>query len=262
MNFIPHVFVGIGEKGHFFTLRRTYLPVTGRRVVLSEHVKNLSQDRDEAIEEARVYAFENGMVLKTHRDELPADLSEIFKRKRGEAAAARAARDTERAAREAAFLAAKAERRKAQEQSLIDGIIPFGVNMGKKLDDLPDFAKWLVNKESEFEEDSILRFACSVIRTKYNHLLIPAYADTYLDGSVGLRVNIRGIVEKVLTFDSHWGTTRMVIIKSEDGSCVVAKGKWYTEEGKQVHLQATIKDKSVYRGQKQTSVNRVKEIAL
>lgn len=262
MNFIPHVFVGIGEKGHFFTLRRTYLSVTGRRAVLSEHIKNLSQDREEAIEEARVYAYDNGLVLKTHLDELPADLSEIFKRKRGEAAAARAARDTERAAREAAFLAAKAERRKAQEQSLLDGIIPFGVNAGKKIDDLPDFAKWLVNKEEEFEVGSILRFACEVIRIKFNYLLMPSYADTYLDGSIGLRVNIRGIVEKVLTFDSHWGTTRMVIIKSEDGSCVVAKGKWYTEEGKQVHLQATIKDKSVYRGQKQTSVNRVKEIAL
>lgn len=253
-NFIPHVFIGIGQNGHFFTLRQTYQRVIGRgATVLSEHVQNLSQDRDEAYELAKKYAADNGMILKTELEELPENLNEIFKRKR-EAVAAEKRAAADRRLREAY------ERRQKQRELLNEGIVPFGNNSGKKFSEVPGFVRWVWGKRDEFDEDSILADMCRVIGERFPEYTLSEYADMHLIPAVGQRVTVSGVVQRVMTFQSDWGITRWVIIKDDHGVQVVAKGKWYTEEGKRVKVKGTIKEKGEYRGTKQTVINRVKEV--
>lgn len=261
-NFIPHVFISIGEHGHFFTLRCTQERIIGRGSrVVSYHVQNLSQNADEAFAAAKEYASSRGMILKTPRAELPDNLDEIFKRKRGEVKAARERRKNEKAEREAAFLAAKQEYRKKQEQSILDGVLPFGKHQGKKITDVADYAKWIVSRREEFDPGSILAFAAEVIERDFPQVMASGFNQMHLPYREGARVEVRGVVKRVTGFDGAYGWTRIVTIQAEGGECVVAKGSWYTEEGKTVRILGTIKEKTEYNGQNQTVINRVKELA-
>lgn len=264
MNFIPHVFIGIGRDGHFFTLRQTYQRVIGyqghiQRVV-SEHVKNLSQDADEAFKAAQEYASERGMILKTKREELPDNLEEIFRRTREQREAARREAEQDREDRRKAYEEAKLARRKETEGKILSGIIPFGQHAGKNMSDVRDYVKWIYDRRDEFEQGSVLEFFCIVVERDFADLLKSEYVDAYLDYPTGKRVEIKGVVKRVFSFQSDFGVVRYVTILADNGCQVLAKGKWYTEEGKRVRIMGTIKEKSEYKGQKQTVINRVKEL--
>ena len=263
-HFISHVYVGIGDHGHYFTLRRTYETVVGLRKVRSEHIQNLSQDPDEAIAMAAEYARKHGLVLKSTRADLPDDLKAIFKDKRERVAAARAAKDRKKAELAAAREAAYKARRSEQESKIRAGEIPFGKNEGKSVNEVPGFARWMVNRESEFEDGSILKFFCEVMKSNFPHLLVQEheYTDTHIKGAPGTRVAVDGRVDKVMHFHSDYGISHWVFIKDDaTGALVVCKGKWTTEEGKLVSIIGNIREKGEYKGTKQTILNRVKELA-
>lgn len=260
-NFIAHVFIGIGREGHFFTLRQTEERIIGRGSrVVSFHIKNLSQNADEAMTEAKKYAAENGMILKTTRDELPDNLEEIFKGKRNSRAEAKRQREETAAARRAAIEAEKAARRAAQENAINNGTFPFGKHSGKKIAEHLDYVRWLLTKSEEFESGSILEYFANKVVVMFPEVKYSEYADCHLRGAVGTRVTLEGVVKNVYTHNGYYGITRYVTIMTDDRECVVARGSWYTEEGKKVNLIGTIKEKSEYNGQKQTIINRVKEL--
>ena len=82
MAFVPHLYIGVGETGAFFTLRETYLHeryANGCRYteVRSFHHFNLSQDADEAFEKARAFAERNLIQLNTTREQLTEQMRDI-----------------------------------------------------------------------------------------------------------------------------------------------------------------------------------------
>lgn len=209
-NFIPHVFIGIGRDYHFFTLRQTYQRVVGRGTsVLSEHVKNLSQNADDAIEEAQEYARRNGVILKVNRDELPDDLDVIRRQtvENREQKARRAAEkiEEEKKAKERAIT----ERRLAQESLIKKGIFPFGKHEGENFADHKDYLRWMVRRRDEFEAGSILEFLAHTVITQFPDLLQSPYNDAYL-GTVGKRITVEGKVVNVRHWDGYYGRTYFV----------------------------------------------------
>jgi hypothetical protein len=52
------------------------------------------------------------------------------------------------------------------------------------------------------------------------------------------------------------------MIDDETGKLIVAKGKWRADVEENVKFKATIKEHGVYKGEEQTIVNRVKDIAI
>lgn len=119
--FVPHLFIGVGLTGAYFTLRMTnlrYIPgegpmgnaivngvYQGTVEVGSEHLFNLSQDADEAFEKAQA-AQEMALRLSSTRESLDQEMREI-QRATAEQMAERAARDAERVARLKEFYAAQ-----------------------------------------------------------------------------------------------------------------------------------------------------------
>lgn len=260
--FIPHVFISIGRDCHYFTLRQTQLRVVGRgKMVQSFHVKNLSQDPDEAIELAREYADANGMLLKTERYELPDSLEDIQRRRHEEVARVEKERERAAEAKKQRLEEAKRERRAYAENQIKEGILPFGMHRGDRFLDHPDYCRFLMSKREEFEPDSILAFFCDYLEKNHPELMpiVQMWRDAHLDVRVGQRVNIEGTVIDVKTFANDWGVTRYVTLSTDDRICVLAKGKWYAPVGKRVNIVATVKEKGEYKGVKQTVVNRVKE---
>lgn len=93
--FVPTLFIGVGELGCFFTLRETYLHAVpgpgpmgnavvngvyqGSFEVRSYHVKNLSQDPDEAFEKAQEASERMGLKLTTSRDSLREEMNAIHR---------------------------------------------------------------------------------------------------------------------------------------------------------------------------------------
>lgn len=86
----PHLFIGVGATGAFFTLRETEQVWVGRPPkpeVRSFHHFNLSQDPDEAIEKATRAAEALGLQLITTRERLAEELREIQRANADELAA-------------------------------------------------------------------------------------------------------------------------------------------------------------------------------
>lgn len=85
-------------------------------------------------------------------------------------------------------------------------------------------------------------------------------ADSDYQGSVGERITVTVKVEKIMSFDSQWGTSDMFLMR-DAGSNVY---KWMTSscvdmgEGSEVTLTGTVKKHDDYRGTKQTVLTRCK----
>lgn len=62
----------------------------------------------------------------------------------------------------------------------------------------------------------------------------------------------------VMGFDGFYGTTYINTMVDRDGNVFVYKGKHLASKGDQVTLKATVKDHGVYKGTKQTVINRPK----
>lgn len=278
MAFQPKLFIGVGQLGCFFTLRETFLHyVPGRGPygnavvngvyqgsveVRSFHHYNLSQDPDEAFAKATEAAAKMGMVLSTTRASLQDELNEIKR------ASAEQREESERLQRERnerweAERAAQAARWAMEEADLLAaGRIPFGRDAGEHFSDIdPGYLGWMVFKREQFEEGSILRRTADLIATEYRHLLLPEPTNQNYIGEVGKRIEFEATVVRDYAMHGDWGTTHLVTLVTNDGACVLAKGGWTQVIGAKVRVKATVKRLDEYKGQNQTVVNRVKELA-
>jgi hypothetical protein len=84
--------------------------------------------------------------------------------------------------------------------------------------------------------------------------------DTHV-GNVGERVTMGVTLESVRASESYYGQTHIHTFRTLGGACVVwfsTAGVIDAEPGQEVEIVATVKRHGEYRGQKQTTVNRVK----
>jgi len=268
--YTPHLYIGIGETGAYFTLRETYLHERYTREgvireVRSFHHFNLSQDADEAFNKAKVYADANLIKLNTTREQMVAEMRDI-QRANAEEMQARVERQK---AREAEWEAEREARKLEQLDKIAEGVFPFGNWAGKKFEEAPrGYLTWLVDKRAEFEEGSMIRLVSEAVERNCGHLLLPKPDPDLHVGEPKKRMVFDVTVVRSAYFDrsdfSGYGMERVYVttmVEKQTGACLVAMtSSWGAEEGEELIIKATVKEHSEYKGQAQTLVQRVCEV--
>lgn len=280
--YVPRLFIGIGQMNHFFTLRETYLHVIpgegpyGNAVVngvyqgsfeeRSYHVKNLSQDPDEAFEKATEAAEVMGLKLSTTRDRLTQELLEIRRASKEE---------LERRVREAQERAAfwAAERAKEDERMrevALAGFFAFGPYSGKHFSEAPrGYLTWMADKVDEFSEGSLIQLTAQQIPLQVPELLLPKPHPSKYVGEEKKRMTFEVICIRHTSFvRSAFGYGSRVelvhvttMVDKATQACLVAiTPSWAAEEGEEFKIKATIKEHSSYQGQAQTLLQRVVDV--
>lgn len=260
--FASHLFIEPSPCNRRFILKRTaetniFSHGGYKKTVTDLFVDQLPPKLTDAIRAAYEYAKVAGLDFKAPKDgQFPDDLSAITRAKQ----AVRSSAKQKKLDQQAAVEKARQDRRTASEQSLENGIYPFGKHIDQKIESQPGYAQWLVEKKATFDKGSILEYAAGVIERKFQHLLKveTPYESGHRPEADKSRIQIKGTVLKAMSFASDFGRTYWIFIKDEKGLCIVAKGGWWADEGTEVNVSATIKAKETYKGQDQTIVNRVK----
>lgn len=270
--FVPKMFIGVGAKGCFFTMRETYEHIafipTGngnsvvngvyqgieKTVIKSFHHVNLAIDADEAFAKAKLYAAEYGIELITTRETLEDEMNAIIRATADELNEQAAKAEAMRVENEALIL----EREKQALEVINAGFFPFGKYCGLSFYEAGHgYAVWLVGKKAEFEAGSLLLAIAEKIETKFSDLLEPQYDTAATVGEIGQRLTIDVEVMRVFSFVGAWGQVNIVTMRTAEKVCVVAKGAFSADAGKMLKIKATIKGFDDYKGQVQTKVNRV-----
>lgn len=276
-SFIPTLFISIGEKTCFFTLRETYeqvihIPGEGsfgncvingsyqgstRTEIRSFHHFNLSQDPDEAIAKATVFAAEMGLELTTTRDRLVEEMKEI---KRADAAEMERRAKAE-AQRKADYQAYVAEENLRMRQVIAAGFFPFGRFSGLAFEKAePSYLQWVIAKREDFEADSYMRLIADKLAAEYAEFSAPQFDPDATIGEIGERLELEIKVVRSFSINTDFGTSYIVTMVTNSNICLISFGKFYAEVGEILKIKGTVKCHDQYKGQMQTRLQRVKII--
>lgn len=266
MMFAAKLFIGIGEKSHFYTLRETYLHefyIDGKRhaEVRSFHHWNLSQNPAEAIAKAEEDALQLGVPFAGATvEKLGEQLAEI---KRADAAEIER-REREHAAWQVFWEARRAEQDLIQCEYAAQGIVPGrGACAGKHLLNVPrSFINWLLAKRAEFAEGSAMRVLAEHALFFYEERALPVPSSEVL-GQPGQRIECEATVIRQYKIEGFYGIRYITtMVEHKTGAClVVFSGAFRPEVEDVLKFKATVKGHMEFRGQPQTILQRVKEIA-
>lgn len=280
--YIPSLFIDIGSKGHFYTLRQTYLHAVpgdgqmgnasvngvyqGSFEERSFHHFNLSQEAAEAIEKAVEASTELGVRFTAPTAE---QLS-------GQLAAVHRATAEELAAREARYLAMREEYRLQREaeqlekiEALQRGQITWGRHTGKHFSQVErQYLAWVVGKREAFESGSLMRVMADVIVEKYADLLPTRPKLSAFLGEEKQRLTIDVEVIRLGSyqrqkFGADWLTETVWIttMVTSTGECVVVKSpNFRADDGSCARIKATVKAHDYYGEQAQTILTRVEVV--
>jgi uncharacterized protein (DUF3820 family) len=270
--YTPRLFIGIGETTAFYTLRETYLHAIpgagpwGNAIMngvyqgtfeeRSYHVKNLSQDPDEAFAKAEEAAAVMGLRLTTTRDSLETEMRDI-KRANAEEMAKR---EAVRLAR-AEALAAQHDREEEQLREVIRaGFFPFGKYCGQHFSEADrGFITWLLT--TTFEAGTIMEYLSVYVRDIAGDMALPAPVKDLHIGTVGKRQEFDVVVIRSMSFISEYNGFRVyitIMVDKETGACLKVKSeKFSAEAGEEFRIKATVKAHEEYKGQAQTVIQRV-----
>ena len=277
-NFVPTLYIGVGATQAFFTLRETYLHAVpgpgpmgnavvngvyqGSFEVRSYHLRNLSQDADEAFEKATEASHASGMVLTTTRERLQEEMREIQRGDREEHER-RARLKWEEDARWAAERAAQEQRKR---EMVLSGLFAFGPYAEKPFESAPrGYLTWLARTLPSFEDGSLIQLTAQEVIRRCADLLLPEpKPDLYVGTPKERRtfsVTVLRCIDFVRESFAGYGMERVFIVTMVDkatGACLVSKSPAFrAAEGDQLTIKATVKEHSEYRGQAQTIVQRI-----
>lgn len=270
MAFVPHIYIGVGETGAFFTLRETYLHeryANGCRYteVRSFHHFNLSPDADEAFEKARAFAERNLIQLNTTREQLTEQMRDIQR------ANAEELERRERAAREReeAWEEERRQREEAKRALILGGKFAFGPYERQEFEKAPrGYLTWLAKTRDDFEDGSLMRLTAEEVARRCADLLLPDPHPTLTVGEPKKRLTFDVIVTRVRWFDREaymsYRLERVYIVTMVDkatGACLLSKSTAFApEEGDELTIKGTVKDHSDYKGHAQTVLQRIAEV--
>lgn len=268
MTFVPHLYIGVGETGAFFTLRETYLHEfyvgrTRHTEVRSHHHFNLSQDADEAFEKARAFAERNLIALNTTREQLTEQMRDIQRANAEE----RERRERVAREREEAWAEERRQREEAQRALILSGKFAFGPYELKEFEKAPrGYLTWLAKTLTDFEEGSLMRLTAEEVARRCADLLLPDPHPTLTVGEPKKRLTFEVVVTRVRWFDresytSYGRLERVYIVTMVDkatGACLLSRSACFApEEGKELTIKGTVKEHSDYRNQAQTVLQRI-----
>lgn len=265
MEYIPHLFISIGETAAYYTLRETYMHefhdgYSIRHQVRHYHHFNLSQDLDTAIEKAKEHAGRMCLELQYDYDVLKCEMRDIQRATADEMAARQAALE----ARQREWEAEQALREQDFADKLEAGIMPIGRYYGKTFEELPiGYSEWLLN--GEFEPESKLLRVAEVYRVKCSHRALPKGNGRYI-GEIGKRRVFEATVIKSIRLEMYEQYSRsmcyLYITKmvASTGELLVVKSSSFSQhdkEGSIIKFKATPKAHTIYRDEEQTILSRV-----
>lgn len=271
--FTSTLFIGIGSKNCFFTLRETYEHVSygrdangfcgtlngvfvGTRSVeiRSSHHFNLSQNADEAFEKATAYAAANGIRLTTTLESLDAELNEIKR----STAAEQAARIARQEAQEAEWAAEQAKQEAAKYALLDSGVYPFGQFYNKPLREASiSYINWLVSSIDSFEPQTLIHDVAIAVKAVCVDLILPTPNNEYV-GEEKQRLTFDAVVVRRAGYEGAFGYVSIITLVTDAGVCLVSKSTSFSASvGDKLKFKATIKGHDAYRGQSQTLIQRI-----
>ena len=259
MSFQPHLYIDIGARNHYFTLRETYLHVqyVKKRIyneVRSIHHFNLSQDATEALQKAQSYAEYNGIPLYSSAETMEQEMAEIRRATEEQLAA----REAVRIQQEREWAAASAQRDQDKINAARNGVMPFGKHKGDSLNDMPaGYLSWILRNEFDGEVWVAMR---EWIMANRPDAVLPVADKDKTYGAEGERIDVDVTVIRKNCFSGMYGITYIISMVTADGAMLVSKGKFVADVGENIRIRGTIKEHSRYNDQMQTVVQRVKEL--
>jgi len=271
-------FISYGEKKCMYTL---WVIVDKVRVIggverherSSRYIKNLSTNKEDAINKAVEYASENNIefVSTTNADKL---LEEIHRRSSEEIEAAR--EEAQRQYEEAQERALEERKRKVEELVVIfeeqfdSDKFTFGKHQGKTFEEVMDFDSQYIkfildnNADCPFEYPRTLSEMC--INNLYAYVQENGYPKNPLDDSeyVGnpkerIEIKVKVIDKKVIR--GYYGDTVLYKFVDDDNNLLVtfySGSTWKLDIGDESFIVGAVDNHQVYDNVKQTSLKRVK----
>lgn len=283
-NFQPNLFIGIGKDNHFFTLRETFLKElkNARGAVYHEvwsfHHFNLSQDADEAIAKATEVAERMGMPLRTSRAEITEQLDAIKRSTEQELRE----REERIARQQQEWEDTQAAHLARWHQQIRSGCFPdcfrnCGDAQGKWVEyRLPSgftttvherpfenastsYLNWLMDKHDAgaFEQGSLIAMTAARVAELCADKRFPKADPKRHCGTIGKRQEFDVTIVREFYFDGAYGRSYFVTMITDDGCCLLSKGRFTAKVGDHLRIKATIKDHDKYKGQAQTVVQRI-----
>jgi len=271
--FTATLFIGIGSKNCYFTLRERYEHVSyGRDAngfcgtvngvfvgtkeveVRSFHHFNLSQNADEAFEKATTFANANGIRLTTTLESLDTELDEIKRLTAAEQAAKIAKQEAQCAA-----WAEELTKVQAEKYALLDsGVYPFGQYYNKPLREAPiSYINWLVSSIDTFEPQTLIHDVAVAVKAVCTDLILPTPNNEYV-GEEKQRLTFDAVVVRRAGYEGAFGYVSIVTFVTDAGVCLVSKSTSFSASvGDKLKFKATIKGHDAYKGQSQTLIQRI-----
>lgn len=281
MEYTPHLFVGVGENYHFFTLRQTYLHVAytggegemGNAVVNGQymgststeersfHMYNLSQDADEAIAKATEAAQELGMEIRASREIIELKMHDI----RRASADEKERRAREAQEREELWAAERKRRDDSKLDQISSGVYPFGKHAGKRFEEAPiSYVTWMIKSADEFEAGTVMAALAAAVKASplCQAMLLPEPDAAAYIGREKERITVDVLCVGSAHFYSNYGAPQRVnVITMMDtvtrARLVCMSSAFYAELGEKFKIKATVKEHTLYNGLAQTIVQRI-----
>lgn len=274
MQHTPKLHIFVGEGKHFFTLRESYLHtyyVNHKPIheVRYSHLKNLSQNWEEAVEKAKEASKNFGVELRVRESEVD-QLREITRI---------SAEEAEQRARilkeEYALAEAEALERRIRwwnqwvEETLLALNDKEGARMvggafhDRSLTNIPvSYLQWLIYSSGLTEIEDVqfnkMAFVAQWIRDNIN---VPEITESEWVGSVGDKVDLDVSIDSVRTVNGYYGVTYLYKMIDSDGNDLTWFASRDALQGKSnLKIRATIKKHDEFNGRKQTILTRVKGI--
>lgn len=271
-------FISYGEKKCMYTLwvivDRIYtVGKMQRKERFSRYVKNLSTDKEAAIDKAVEYASEHGIefVSTTNADAL---LNKIERRSAEEIEEARA--QAQREAEEAQERALEERKRKVEELVVIfeeqfdSDKFTFGKYRGKTFEEVMGFDSQYIkfildnNPDCPFEYPRTLSEMC--INSLYAYVQENGYPKNYLDdseyvGNPRERIEIKVKVIDKQAIPGYYGDTVLYKFVDDENNLLVtfySGSTWKLNIGDESFIVGTVDKHQVYDNVKQTILKRVK----
>ena len=254
-----HYYVSVGGTGAMFTLRYAMYE---SHAVGTIHIQNLSTDPEIAVAKAEEISRETGIPLQ--RTYLPDNLREIRRRSKEEIEEQQRKIERQKQERKEEFQRRKQERLDGYKNDLDNGIMPIGKHAGKSFSEIPrDYLEWMT--DTEHDEDSPMHYAAQKVLEFIMNDPLPVPDPESVTGKVKGRYtfNVTCIAARSFerpAFGFRNGEPVFVTTMVDDeGHCLVCFSTTFKMEVKeQQKIKATVKEHSIYKGQAQTVVQRVK----
>lgn len=245
--------IGIGLNNHYYTLREVwYDDWNVEPQWRGNHIMNLSQNVDEAIEKAKYQSKLMAMELRASKEELEQEMFKIHRANAEELERREQEKEAKRLQREEQ----QAEYVRGMIRKIDADMMPFGQYADQYFEDVPfSYIQWIL--KSQYDDD-VWYYLRHYLNLRHPEFILPVADPVAVIGNAGDKVELDVVVVKRAYFDGQWGRVYIVSMVSNKGVMLVSKGAFCADVGRRIKIKGSIKGHAEYNGQMQSIIQRVK----